>query len=72
MFQWYQCSTRCVAHLFDLKRGSPVLKEEDEDIDNGQTKARVVEDMSECEWFTRGWMLLVWRNTDDSVVNDLG
>jgi hypothetical protein len=57
MFRWYQLSSICIAHLFDLKRESDVLDEEDEDL--GHREDRLVTDMADCEWFTRGWTLQV-------------
>lgn len=55
MFRWYKLLSLCFAHLFDLKRESVALNGEDED--DGQREERLVEDMADCQWFTRGWTL---------------
>lgn len=55
MFRWYKLSSVCFAHLFDLKRESFVLDEEDED--EGQREETLVEDLADCQWFHRGWTL---------------
>lgn len=57
MFHWYQLSSICVVHLYDLKRESSALEDEEEDM--RYQAGRVVSDMADCEWFTRGWTLQV-------------
>lgn len=55
MFRWYKLSSFCFAHLFDLRRESVALDEEDED--ERQREERLVEHMADSLWFTRGWTL---------------
>ncbi|KAB5529032.1 heterokaryon incompatibility protein-domain-containing protein [Coniochaeta sp. 2T2.1] len=55
MFRWYKLSSFCFAHLFDLRRDSVDLDEDDEgDWHRGE---RLVDNIEDCQWFTRGWTL---------------
>jgi hypothetical protein len=55
MFRWYKLSSICFAHLFDLRRESVDLDEEDED--ENYREEELVDDMADCQWFTRGWTI---------------
>ncbi|KAJ9160650.1 HET-domain-containing protein [Coniochaeta hoffmannii] len=55
MFRWYELSSFCFAHLFDLRRESVDLDEEDED--DADRQERLVDEMRDSQWFRRGWTL---------------